>query len=563
MVYQKMNSFIHRCPVWVLVTVLTLVGLILRLGWLDGKPPWMDEVATVVFSLGNRTQTLPLNQLLDLQTFLQPLQPHPGRSLLDGWVQVIGSLFAEDNHPPTYFLLANAWIRWLTPDAHVVSVWVARSLPAIFGSLAIPLTYWLGQVMFRSNLAGLLGAAVMMTSPYGLSLSIEARHYSMAVCCVLLSLICFAIAIRHITQQQPFPLKLIIAWVVVNAVGLSVHYFFVLTLLAQGITLFTMSWRHRPLEKTTTNYWYSVYGVTGFSGLTVLLWVPVWLNFWGSNQSSSLKVDNMLSWLYWINPLAQSIWTWVTAVMILPTDWVPIWVIVVSALIMLGLLIWGIPRLVTGYRTIVQHHDAVESAKGVWLFLVVAIAIFFLISYGFGTDITRGGRYAFVYFPAIMVLVGGGLAGLWERQQRRSVQIVLAVGLVSAMTVIADVGYAKFYYPDRLLTTIQTQSSHPVVLAAEAPIEEKPTVVGIELLSIGWELTRNPQHWQFPQAPRYVLLRDTNLDLINRWLPTDMRPVDLWLFNRASDLSAQGCQPVGSLGLQETGSYRYQHYHCQ
>ncbi len=562
MVNQKMNALIHRCPVWVLVTVLTLVGLILRFGWLDGKPPWMDEVATVVFSLGNRTQAIPPDQLLDLKTFLQPLQPNPERSLLDGWLQVIQSLFAEDNHPPTYFLLANAWTRWLTPDAHIVSVWVARSLPAIVGTLAIPLTYWLGQVVFRSNLAGLLGAAVMMTSPYGLSLSIEARHYSLAVCAVLLSLICFAIATRHLTQQQPVPFKIALAWVLANALGLSVHYFFVLTLLAQGVTLFTIGWRHRPLAKPT-NYWYSVYGVTGCSCLTVLLWVPVWLHFLGSNQTSSLKVDNVLSWLYWVNPLAQSIWTWVTAVMILPTDWVPIWVIVVSALIMLGLLIWGIPRLVTGYRTIVQHHNAVESARAVWLFLVVAIASFFLISYGFGTDITRGGRYAFVYFPAIIVLVGGGLAGMWERQQWRSVQLVLVVGLISAITVIADVGYAKFYYPDRLLTTIQTQSSHPVVLAADAAIEDKPTVVGIELLSVGWEMTRIPQRWQFAQAPRYILLRESDPQLMNRWLPPTARPVDLWLFNRATDLSAQGCKAVGALGLQEAGSYRYQHYRCE
>lgn len=563
MSHQTIKSLIHRHSDWIIVITLTLVGFILRIGWLDSKPPWMDEVATVVFSLGNRTQSIPTNQLLDIQTFLQPLQSNPSPSWITNWTRVLHYLFAEDNHPPTYFLLANPWLHWLTPPSQVVSVGVARSLAAIWGTVSIPLTYWLGRLVFSSSLAGWMGGMVMCTSPYSIFLSLEARHYTLAICCVILSLIGLVKTINHIRLYQPIPMKLIVMWLLVNALGLSVHYFFLLTLLSQVIVLFIIAWQYsqftQPAGKTD---WKRIYGFTIGSGTTVLLWVPAWFAFLGSNQTSGLRMTDMGSWLYWVNPLAQSVWTWVTAVIILPTDWVPVWVIVCSGVLMLLFLVVGFPRLLSGYKIYGKQHQVLASMRGVGLYLIIAIAIFFLISYGLGNDITRGGRYAFVYFPAIIVLVGGGLTGMWEQHQRRAIQVFWIVGLVSAATVISDVGYAKFYYPNRLLSTIQSESNHDVVLAIDAPVEDKPSVVGIELLSIAWEANRYPNFGQSPPSLRFVLINNADPQLIVQWLPNSNRPVDLWLLNRSTDLSRQNCQPVKGLALQEAGSYRYQHYVC-
>ncbi|MFM7615361.1 MAG: hypothetical protein ACKO4R_14320 [Synechococcales cyanobacterium] len=101
-----------------------------------------------------------------------------------------------------------------------------------------------------------------------------------------------------------------------------------------------------------------------------------------------------------------------------------------------------------------------------------------------------------------------------------------------------------------------------MVLAIDAPVEDKPSAVGIELLSIAWEANRYPNFGQSPPSLRFVLINNADPQLIVQWLPNSNRPVDLWLLNRSTDLSRQNCQPVKGLALQEAGSYRYQHYVC-
>ncbi len=47
-------------------------------------------------------------------------------------------------------------------------------------------------------------------------------------------------------------------------------------------------------------------------------------------------------------------------------------------------------------------------------FVVGAIALFFIFTYFLGIDLTRGARYNFVYFPAVIVLLGASLAICWQ-----------------------------------------------------------------------------------------------------------------------------------------------------
>lgn len=58
-----------------LLLVALAIGTGLRFTHLASKPPWNDEFATVVFSLGNSLRTVPLDQAIALDTLLRPLQP--------------------------------------------------------------------------------------------------------------------------------------------------------------------------------------------------------------------------------------------------------------------------------------------------------------------------------------------------------------------------------------------------------------------------------------------------------------------------------------------------------
>jgi len=61
---------------FLLLLVWLAIGTGLRFTHLTSKPPWTDEFATLVFSLGNSFRTVPLEQAITLNTLLMPLRPN-------------------------------------------------------------------------------------------------------------------------------------------------------------------------------------------------------------------------------------------------------------------------------------------------------------------------------------------------------------------------------------------------------------------------------------------------------------------------------------------------------
>ncbi|NJR64922.1 MAG: hypothetical protein HC772_05755 [Leptolyngbyaceae cyanobacterium CRU_2_3] len=91
-----------------LLFLWVILGTVLRFTLLDSKPPWNDELATLVFSLGNSLQHIPLNQPIALDTLLAPLQPNPANTSGD----VVHRLLTESTHPPLYFILTHEWLKF-------------------------------------------------------------------------------------------------------------------------------------------------------------------------------------------------------------------------------------------------------------------------------------------------------------------------------------------------------------------------------------------------------------------------------------------------------------------
>lgn len=216
-----------------LLLIWMAIAALLRFTHLADKPLWADEFSTLVFSLGNSFLSVPLDQGLALNELFQPLQLNPQATP----TTVVHHLLSESNHPPLYFVLSHLWLRLFSPVDGFVSVWAARALSAICGVLAVPASFGLSWLTWRSRLAAHLAAALMAVSPFGIYLAQEARHYTLAVLWILASLSCLVVVAQFIQTNRRIPLWLCCLWIIVNGLGIATHYFVLLTLLAAAIAL--------------------------------------------------------------------------------------------------------------------------------------------------------------------------------------------------------------------------------------------------------------------------------------------------------------------------------------
>jgi uncharacterized membrane protein len=285
-----------------LLLLLWLVtGTGLRFLRLASLPPWTDECATIVFSLGNSFQTVPLNQVISSDVLLQPLQP----TLATGISAVIEHLFDESNHPPIYFVLAHFWMKMFSPIGEVASIWVARSLSAILGVASIPAMFGFGYLAFRSKLVGQMAAAMMAVSPYTVFLGREARHYTLAILLVIASLCCLVKAIQAIHRRQSLSIWLVLAWVAVNSLGVATHYFFTLTLCAEGFVLLGQIWQkmHQSRFVPVQPNWWRIWIVAVGTLVGCLVWIPTLQNIPGSDLTNWVAGSNPQ--IRWLEPIGR------------------------------------------------------------------------------------------------------------------------------------------------------------------------------------------------------------------------------------------------------------------
>lgn len=593
-----------------------VIALIIRLSHLTLKAAWMDEVATTLFSLGNYSKLIPLNEIISLDQLLRPLQITPGATVND----VVTHLLVEDNHPPTYFVLAHWWMALFPRADGYASLWAARALPAIFGALAVPATYLLAWLSFRDRLIGLLCAALMAVSPFSVFLSQEARHYTLAILAVIASLCCFVLAVQSLKQRQPLAWLTVFSWIVINTVGLTIHFFCGLSLISEGIAILGMliqqSWRDRELWRSTSSI--RIYSAAAGTLAGALLWLPILTNFYGSPQTSFLKAGEK-SWQYWVNPIVQSLASWLYVVLSPVTrgySWQAVVAIVISCVILLVYAIWLVASLQGALKFQLRQSDRRIGIQAIGGFFIAANVLFLLICYALSFDITRGHRYSFVFFPSLIVIVGACLAPFWQETVEKTatrhsnfsyvklpltnrlvsqkpvpkraltaqtysrwaisgqtfVALVIAVAFVGAQFIVNDLSSLKFYKADRLVGLIQANSTLPVVIGANAAITEQPTVIGIEIMSVAWEIQRNfnpkapSQQWN--RSPLFVIAEDNANQAIQaeaqlrQSLKAIAHPFDLWLLGMSPDLSQEDCT-IPSGGQGNKGSFNYTHYVCQ
>src|SRR4028119_905533 len=488
-----------------LLFLWTAIAFILRFANLDSKPLWTDEFSTLVFSLGNSFRGVPIARAIDLSTLLQPLQLRPAADTAD----VLRNLLLESNHPPVYFMLAHWWMRLFGPTEDSL-VWIGRALPALLGVISVPAIYFLGKFAFSSRLVGQCAAAMMAVSPYGIYLAQEARHYTLGILLVIASVFCLALAAKKLQQRAPLPIWAVLLWVVVNCLGIAVHYFFALTLCAEAIALIAVIWQQfkgkLSIDNSQPSIWqfqilgrlFSVAMGTLAGGL---VWLPVFLSNKYGSELTNWIVSGDRTFLNWINPIFQALAGWITVMSLLPVESPNLAVVVVSAIAMTIFFILVLPILFSAFKNSLTTPDTRLGTVIFGGFVLGAIFLFFSFAYILGIDLTRGARYNFVYFPGVILLLGATLAVIFnthtaksqwfnlraiEVPGKKAVVLILAMGFFSCVTVNSNLGYRKYYKPDLLIPVIRELSKVPVLIATT----QKTHVEIGELMGIGWEWER-------------------------------------------------------------------------
>jgi uncharacterized membrane protein len=471
-------------------------------------------------------------------------------------------------------------VKLFSSEGGLVSLFAERSFSAFLGVISIPCTYVLARFSFRSQLVGQLAAAMMTISPFGICLAQEARHYTLAILWVIASIGCLVIAINQILKRQPLSLWLILVWIGVNSLGIATHYFFIFTLLSIGITigiLVWLLWKENPDNYPRSNiiksifttlplhFWQRISMVAGGTLVGILVWLPsIYQNRQYGELSSWLKINDG-NWLSWINPLFQVLAAWIPMISLLPVEAAQGEVVIISGVLMLIFLIWAIPIL---WRGLQFYQQQLATAKMTQAFVGVVAGVnlcFFMVTYLFGTDLTRAPRYAFAYFPAVMVLLGASLAFPWRNSDqfnkfglngKQAVAIILIMGFCSAVTVVCNLGYQKSYRPNILVPVINENSiSQPLIVT----IHHNLTETG-EMMGIAWEFKFSDLQIQ----PSFLLLHSDD-DPTSNVLPNTIqdlpKPLDLWLVNFEQKIELNQCVPDSKL-LPPVNGYKYKHLRC-
>ncbi|MBD1941332.1 glycosyltransferase family 39 protein, partial [Coleofasciculus sp. FACHB-712] len=407
---NRLKFFLH----YLALAGVIVLGAALRFWHLDLKPLWLDEVITGLFSLGRTYNDVPLDVVFPLSTLKQIFTLKPDVSC----AEIAHTLATQSTHPPLFFCLMHGWLKLLSHEyGHGATVPLLlstdlRSLPVIFGVGAIAAIYWLGRIAFFPAV-GLMTAAIMAVSPFGVYLSQEARHYTLPVLLITLALVGFIQIQQDLEKNRQTGWRVWLGWGVVNSIAFYVHYFFVLAFVAQLVTLLTIFyWRRRSLKiHTWVGLSLTILGIV----LSFLPWLPVLLGHSGRSETSWLPSPHNVA------PLYQTLVGWLLMAIALPVESQPLWIAIPSGLLMLLFGCWlgrqiynffkGKRQLTaSGGRTQVNPsrfktlYSSAIFALGSFTFCV--LLQFLAIVYLLDKDITIAPRYHFVYYPALCALLG-------------------------------------------------------------------------------------------------------------------------------------------------------------
>jgi hypothetical protein len=320
-------------------------------------------------------------------------------NIADKPVGSITDALRHDGHPPLYYYALAGWMHLFGTSDFAV-----RSLSMVLGFIALGLTFVIARRHGGRELAAMT-AFVMAVSPYGVRYSSETRMYAMVMVLVLIGWLALDAAIAKPTVVRLLPLTFL------SGALLLTHYW-CMFLIAGLVWLLGMHAWFVPAERKS-HMRAAIAIVAG--GLLFLPWLS---GFWyqirhtGTPWASTAAPTRVLS---------ESLIDFNGGL-----DPEPILLLLVTSF----LLVVG----VFGHRD--RNQLVLGRSAEPWVsnaFAVLASTIVVGASATFVTRSAFAGRYAAVFFPIFVVLVGLGLAHLGHNWVRTGAVALIALFSLSAV----------------------------------------------------------------------------------------------------------------------------------
>jgi 4-amino-4-deoxy-L-arabinose transferase-like glycosyltransferase len=379
-----------------LLVLVTLLALGLRLYRLDAQSLWYDEGFSVY--LGR----MDLSQITERT--------------------------AADIQPPLYYYLLHGWIGLLGDGEKTL-----RGLSLLFGVLTVPLIYAGALALFRSRLAGLLASLLVAVSPLHLWYSQEVRMYSLLTFLCLLSSYLLLVVLREEGRWRAMALWA--AYTMVCIAALYTHYFAFSVLAFQGVYLL-LDWWGRDLRPKRL-----LLGAV-VSGMLILLayvpWLPHLLTRFGADASywpGQLKVYEVLLDIVLLFVGGESV-----------TESVGIILAVGHGCVFAVCLLALIHTASASQSEAKSHHHPLPTSYYQLLFLLLYLLLPPLLILALSYNSPKfNARYAMLSHPALLLIVAGGLAVLWQWRSQSLANVFrralagVALVFVLGVSVYADV----------------------------------------------------------------------------------------------------------------------------
>ncbi len=513
---------------------VVLLGTILRFWNLDLKPLWLDETITALFGLGHTFNEVPLGTLQPWASLTELFQWQPASC-----AAIAAAIRSQSTHPPLFFCWLHQWLGWV--DRFDMSLaWKLRSLPAFLGILVIPVVYRLNRVAFSPS-AGLAAAALMAVSPFAVYLSQEARHYTLPMLLIALSLVGFVLMLQDLCERQSIHLGVWFGWIVLNGLGLYTHYFFALAVIAQVLTLFSLGWVYRARLPRR------VWGVVGLAIATIFLidvpLLPQLLEHLQRPATDWLSLTTT-GWNY-LAPLSRLLAGLIVMTVIFPVEQQPLTTTFISAVTILVLTGWLSWQTFRGLYRLWQNTATRLSLLILGNVLGWLLVQYLLVIYGLGKDLTLAFRYNFVVYPVVCALLGAALtappAVEWGQAQkanfrvrtqgmRRDLPVITAVGLLSSIFVVSGLAFLKPFEPQKIGQRLQ---ANPPIVAIQTYEDWQAIAFGLSN-AINLSQEEQASYWLFQPTKKLTSPLILDLQILSQ------APV-VWIF---SDLSKQAPLPV-------------------
>ncbi|TAF03627.1 MAG: hypothetical protein EAZ77_17085 [Nostocales cyanobacterium] len=423
------------------------LGAMLRFCNLNLKHLWLDEIITAIFSLGKSYRDVPLDVLFPLQHLQEIFTFQSGISCS----QIAENLATYSTHPPLFFCGMYKWLEWLEP-LNLQWVTKLRSLPVLFGVATIIAIYGVNSIAFSAT-SGIMAALFMALSPFAVYLSQEARHYTLPMLLISIALFLLIKIKQDIFEHNSSKFLIWISWVTINSIGLYVHYFFILSLNAQILTLLFLIYRGRSkiinLQQICLYLFFSISTII----ISFIPWLMVIFRHFRSSDT------NWLPSPHHIEPIYQTLLNWVLMIITLPVENQPLIIQVICGFLMVIFAIWGGLKVFRNLKLLWSNHSTHFSTFILLNYTFFVLVQFFVIAYFLGKDITIVPRYSFVYYPSFCALFAASL-----EKTRTAKYIFLIVGTISCIFVVNNLTFQKPFLPNQVAENMNLEPTVPLML---------------------------------------------------------------------------------------------------